>query len=187
MSLAVNLRVQSIRSQNPFGRGGCIFVGTEINDKGDIVDAKSYFVVRANGQQLGETRVQPGQWWSVTGAVQDYRRTTNGFLITERQIEAEDVALMRLSGEHIVSFIADSDEFEGIGLVKARRLWDTFGEELYQLLDAGDVPKLSAVLPVEIAEVAVLAWSRQGSTRTLQWLQGSGCLLYTSPSPRDRG
>lgn len=179
MSVAVNLRVQSIRSQNPFGRGGCIFVGTEINEKGDIVDAKSYFVVRANGQQLGETRVQPGQWWSVTGEVQDYRRTTNGFLITERQIEAEDVALMRLSGEHIVSFIADSDEFEGIGLVKARRLWDTFGEELYQLLDAGDVPKLSAVLPVEMAEVAVLAWSRQGSTRTLQWLQGSGIDVRT--------
>ena len=179
MSLSVNLRVQSIRSQNPFGRGGCIFVGTEINDKGDIVDAKAYFVVKATGAQLGEARVQPGQWWSVTGEVQNYQRTTNGFLITEKQITAEDLALMQLSGEHIVQFIADSDEFEGIGMVKARKLWDTFGEQLYSLLDNAAVTELSTVLSPEMAEVAVAAWSQQGSTRTLQWLQGSGIDVRT--------
>jgi exodeoxyribonuclease V alpha subunit len=146
---------------------------------GNVVDARSYFVVKATGVQLGETQVQPGQWWAVVGDVEDFTRTTNGYVIKERQISAQDIALARLSGEHIVTFIADSEDFAGIGLVKARKLWETFGERLYGLLDAADVEALSTVLTTESAECAVAAWAKHGDARMLQWLQSSGIDVRT--------
>jgi exodeoxyribonuclease V alpha subunit len=170
----VLMRVQSIRSQNPYGRGGCIFVGSEINDLGNVVDAKTYIVIKATGAQLGDTRVQPGQWWRVTGRVESYDRKANGYLVREQQITAVEVSLLRVSGEHIVTFIAESDDFTGIGLVKARKLWDTFGDRLYRILDEGDFTSLTTVLTEESAQQVVSAWAVQGSVRTLQWLQGSG-------------
>lgn len=173
------LRVLTIRSQSPHGRGGCIFTATEINDVGEIKDANSYFVVKATGAQLGETRVQPAQWWTVVGEVSAFARTSNGYVVKERQINAEEIALARMSGAHIVTFMADSDAFEGIGMVKAQKLWDTFGNELYDLLDSSDVTRLSTVLSAEMADVAVVAWSQQSNARILQWLQGSGIDVRT--------
>jgi len=173
------VRVQSIRSQNPYGRGGCIFVGIEITGAGDVVDAKSYLVIKATGAQLGDVRVQPGQWLRVAGKSKSYERTTNGYVIRERQIIAAKVSLMRISGEHIVRFMADSDDFQGIGMVKARKLWDTFGERLYRILDDGDVAALASILTEESARQVVAAWSLQGCARTLQWLQSSGIDVKT--------
>lgn len=179
MTHSIVVRVQSIRSQNPYGRGGCIFVGIEINETGDVVDAKSYFVIKATGSQLGEGRVQPGQWWRVSGVSEPYERSVNGYRVREQQITATEVALMRMSGEHIVTFMAESDDFQGIGLVKARKLWDTFGERLYQIFDAADVESLATVLTDYSARQAISAWSLQGDARTLQWLQASGIDVKT--------
>lgn len=179
MTPSIVVRVQSLRSQNPYGRGGCIFVGTEINETGDVVDAKSYVVIKASGAQLGEGRVQPGQWWRVSGESESYERTLNGYIVHERQINAVEVSLLRMSGEHIVTFMAESDDFQGIGLVKARKLWETFGERLYQILDAADVEALATVLTEGSARQVASAWSLQGSARTLQWLQSSGIDVRT--------
>ncbi|MEN3277563.1 MAG: exodeoxyribonuclease alpha subunit [Massilia sp.] len=179
MTPSVLVRVQSIRSQNPYGRGGCIFVGTEINEAGDVVDAKSYFVVKATGAELGDVRVQPGQWWQVRGESESYERTVNGYLVRERQIRAAELSLMRLSGEHIVTFIAECDDFHGIGMVKARKLWDTFGERLYHILDNANVEALTGVLTEDSARQVIAAWSLQGHARTLQWLQSSGIDVQT--------
>ena len=178
MNHSVLVRVQTIRSQNPYGRGGCIFVGTEINETGDVVDAKSYLVIKASGAQLCG-RVEPGQWWRVSGESEFYERTLNGYTVREWQIKAVEVALMRMSGEHIVTFMAESDDFQGIGMVKARKLWETFGEHLYQILDAADVLALAKVLTEDSARQVAAAWSLQGSARTLQWLQSSGIDVRT--------
>jgi exodeoxyribonuclease V alpha subunit len=174
MPPAILVRVQSIRSQNPYGRGGCIFVGTEINELGDVIDAKTYFVIKTTGAQLGDGRVQPGQWWRVSGASELYERNVNGYHVRERQIKAAQVSLMRTSGEHIVNFMAECDDFQGIGTVKARKLWTVFGEDLYSHLDNGDVEALGRVLTEESARQVAAAWALQSNARTLQWLQGSG-------------
>ncbi len=173
MTYAVLVRVQTVRSQNPNGRGGCIFVGTQIGETGDVLDAKSYFVIKATGLQLGDCRVQPGQWWRVAGVEETYNRAVNGYYITERQIKATQVSLERLSGDHVVTFLAESADFHGIGMVKARKLWSTFGDDLYRLLDAGEVEMLSKVLTAESAKQVVDAWALLGKARTLQWLQNS--------------
>lgn len=174
MSLSVTVRVLSIRSQNPSGVGGAIFTGVPVDANGGVTDAQTYIVVRASHATIGPIRVERGQWWFIRGTVEERQVTVNGFQMGERQVEAEDAALTRPSGEHIITFLADNPAFEGIGTVKARRLWDAFGERLYDLLDSGDSANLSSVLAGEVAKKLVDAWEVQGNSITLQWLQSHG-------------
>ena len=172
--LEQTLRVTAIRSQSPRGFGGCIFTGKPIDDQGNVQDAAAYYVVKATGPALGRTFVQPGQWWKVAGEASERLLEVNGFQVSETQIEASKAVLMRPSGEHIVSFIADNPAFIGIGQVKARKLWDTLGGNLYDALDAADVDSLAKVLTPESALQLVEAWAQYGDSRTLQWLQAEG-------------
>lgn len=168
------LRVLNIRSQNPKGFGGCIFTGTLIDEKGNMQDARAYCVVRATNLVLGNTKVQAGQWWQITGEPNSSVVVVNGYKLTECQIEANNAALLLPSGEHIVTLIAENPDFRGIGLVKARKLWEVFGEDLYSILDRRDFAPLTQILTEESAQQVVLAWATYGNTRTLQWLQAKG-------------
>lgn len=173
MTCTVLVSVQTVRSQNPNGRGGCIFVGTQISETGNVLDAKSYFVVMAMGLQLGECRVQTGQWWRVTGEEETYNRTVNGYCVVEKQIRAAHLLLEMVSGEHIVSFLSGCAEFHRIGILKARKLWSMFGNDLYRLLNNGEVQPLSRVLTAESARQVIDAWVLFDKIRTLQWLKNA--------------
>jgi exodeoxyribonuclease V alpha subunit len=174
LTIEQTLRVTAIRSQNPRGFGGCIFAAKPIDDDGRVKDAGSYFVVKATGIILGGTRVEPGQWWKVAGEPSRRLLEVNGYQVAETQIEASSAFLLRPSGEHIVSFMSGSPAFEGIGQVKARKLWETFGELLYDHLDGGNVAELAKVLTPASAAQVVTAWAEHGDSRTLQWLQAQG-------------
>ncbi len=174
MTVEQTLRVTSIRSQNPRGFGGCIFSAKPIDDQGRVQDATGYFVVKATASVLGGSRVEPGQWWKVAGEPSRRLLEVNGYQIAETQIDASSAVLLRPSGEHIVAFMADNPAFEGIGQVKARKLWEAFGESLYNHLDAGNVTELSKVLTPDSAAQVVAAWAQHGDSRTLQWLQAQG-------------
>lgn len=168
------LRVATLRSQNPKGFGGCIFTGTPIDAQGNVQDARAYFVVNASKVVLGHTCVQVGQWWRITGDMRQNSLVVNGYQLTEWQIAATEASLLLPSGEHIVSMMAESTEFRGVGFVKARKLWEVFGEALYDILDRGDITSLATVLTEESARQVVEAWSLYGDTRTLQWLHSKG-------------
>lgn len=174
MSLAVTVRVTSVRSRGRKGLGGAIFTGVPVASDGAVMDAAAYIVVRASGRVLGGTDVERGQWWNLRGPVTERQVLVDGFAMAERQVEAEEAVLARPSGEHVITFLAGNPAFEGIGAVKGRRLWDTFGEELYGLLDRADTATLGSVLSPDVAERLVRAWSSLGDSRTLQWLQAQG-------------
>jgi len=174
LTVEQTLRVTSIRSQSPRGFGGCIFSAKPIDDLGRVQDATGYFVVKANDATLGGCHVEPGQWWKVAGEASNRVSEVNGYRVTETQIEASSAVLLRPSGEHVVAFMADSPAFEGIGQVKARKLWETFGEGLYDHLDSGNIAELATVLTPDSAAMVVAAWAKHGDSRTLQWLQTQG-------------
>lgn len=180
MTVSQTLRVTSIRSQNPLGFGGCIFSAKPIDDQGRVQEATGYFVVKASNSVLGGALVEPGQWWSVAGTSTRRALVVNGYRIAETQIDATEAALLRPSGESIIAFMAESSAFEGIGRVKARRLWDAFGERLYEHLDAGNTTELAAVLTPDSATQVAAAWARHVDCRTLQWLQVHGFNLELS-------
>lgn len=174
MSSQLLVRVTAVRSQNPNGFGGCIFTGKPIQPNGQVGDAKSYVVVKASFDVMAGALVQPGQWWRVSGPATQRHQVVNGYVLTEWQVDAGEAALERPSGEHLVRFMASNPAFEGIGEVKARKLWDAFGERLYELLDAGDAGSLGSALSLEIATKAIAAWTDHGDSQTLQWLQSEG-------------
>jgi exodeoxyribonuclease V alpha subunit len=173
------LRVSTIRSQNPKGFGGCIFTGIPIDEQGNVHEARAYYVVRASNLVLGNTLVQVGQSWRVSGEATANPLVVNGYRLTEWQIDASDATLSLPSGEHIITLMAESADFKGVGFVKARKLWERFGEALYDILDRRDVASLLSTLNEEIAQQVVAAWGLYGDSRTLQWLQAKGFNLST--------
>lgn len=170
----VTLRVTRVRSQNPRGFGGAIFTGVPVDAEGSVLDACTYVVVKATRATLGGAKVERGQWWTVAGQLVERRSVVDGFELVEQQVDAEVAYLARPTGEHLVTFIAENPAFEGFGTVKARRLWERFGEQLYQLLDAGDPHPFTDVLADAAAQRLVDAWACHGESRTLQWLQTAG-------------
>ena len=170
---SLTLRASTIRSQNPLGRGGAIFTGVEVDGTGQRIDAKAHVVVKAPHYLL-QCNVESGQLWRITGVAEDNAIVVNGYRMVESTIVPETMELLRPSGEHIVTLLAECDAFKGIGMVKARRLWNHFGEELYSILDAGAVERLETVLPPEMAAQLANAWRRWGDTFTLQWLHSRG-------------
>ncbi|WP_043283580.1 ATP-dependent DNA helicase [Paraburkholderia oxyphila] len=170
----VVLRVTGLRSQNPRGFGGAIFTGVPIDIDGSVTDAHSYIVVKANRTVLGATRVERGQWWHVSGPLTERRVVVDGFELVEQQVDAALAHLAMPAGEHIIKYIAENPAFEGLGFVKARRLWERFGERLYTILDKADSSALTDVLTEDAARILVSAWAAHGQSQTLQWLQANG-------------
>lgn len=168
------IRVQSIRSQNPAGYGGAIFSGSVINEQGNICDAKQTVVVKAPYSLLNRIRVELGQWWEIYGESQTYINEINGYKIKEIQLLPHQMQLIRPSGEHIIRLMADNKAFEGVGEVKARKLWEYFGNDLYAYLDKADISSLSKVVSTETAHHIVDAWQQYGDTKTLHWFVQHG-------------
>ena len=187
---SLTVRVSAIRSQSPQGRGGAIFTGIEVDERGTRRDAKAHLVVKAPHWLL-TTAVEVGQFWRVTGKTEANTIIVNGYRLTESTLTPEAMELLRPSGEHIVTLLAECDAFAGIGMVKARHLWDHFGQDLYSILDNRDVKRLEEVMTTEAAANLTDAWRRWGDTFTLQWLQAKGfpvalgrkVIAYLSPHP----
>lgn len=168
------IRVSQIRSASPKGRGGVIFSGRAVSEDGEIIEGGTLYVVVAPFNVIDAGLVEPGQWWRVAGEIAEQVRIVDNYKYREWQIEAVTAELVRPSGEHLITLMAGSPAFDGIGTVKARKLWERFGERLYELLDAGDVDTLASVLTVDVARQAVAAWAQFGDTKTLQWLHTQG-------------
>ncbi len=166
----VTVRVSGIRSQNLKGNGGAIFTGIEVDSQGWRTDAKTHLVIKAPRQIL-PTRVERGQLWRISGAASTNTIIVNNYKLTELTVDAEELELLRPSGEHIITLLSEGEAFAGIGQAKARRMWDHFGEELYGVLDRSEVERLVEIMPQSTAERLVESWSQYGQTLTLQWLQ----------------
>lgn len=168
--MSITLRVATVRVQRP---GRTVFTGKAIDATGQIIDARVFYVVTSTRAMLMET-VEPGQWWTVDGPVKSRVVDADGFKMTEHTIEAESARLERLSGEHLVSYLSRSAMFAGIGMVKARKLWDALGNGLYQVLDDCDLATLERYLTPEVAANAINQWAAAGHGKTLKWLQAIG-------------
>lgn len=175
MKYNIEVRVTSVRVQNPLGFGGCIFSAKPVTSLGEASDATTNLVVKASGFILKGAAVQTGQWWRVSGKAETTILRVNGYAIKETQIEAESIELIQPSGEYIVNFIAQGEAFPGIGPVKARKLWTALGADLYRALDEGDRKALGEVLVFpQLVTVLLEGWVQYGQSKLLQWLQTQG-------------
>ncbi|XKU41412.1 ATP-dependent RecD-like DNA helicase [Pseudomonas [fluorescens] ATCC 17400] len=170
------IKVLSIRSRNPIGKGGCIFFGAEIDETGDSMGTNNHFVVVVPGRLLPSDAVDLGQWWHVEGDAAPFSRMLNGYLKTEQQIEAKDIQLRLPRGRHLITFLSEGQRFTGLGIAKATRLWNRFGDKLSVMLDQGNVAALSegSGLSTQGAQTLVDAWSAYKDAPAYEWLHRHG-------------
>ena len=112
----LTVRVSTVRRQNPYGRGGAIFTGIGVDDKGWRTDAKTHYVIKASGQML-QAPVERGQVWRVVGTPELHTIVVNGYRLTEATVTPEAMELVRPSGEHIITLLGEGEAFVGIGEV----------------------------------------------------------------------
>lgn len=171
MTIERLIRVLSIRSDNPLGKGGCIFYGVAIDEAGTVQRDKR-FVVVAPFNLLAAIEVEVGQWWRVTGIASTYTNLRNGYQIKEQQIEPTKLELLLPSGQHIVTLLANGKHFKGIGTSKASRLWQRFGESLQGLLESGQKDLLASVQGIspDTADQLIEGWKLYGQSSVLHLL-----------------
>lgn len=166
------MRVDAIRVQN---RSGVIFKGQRITATGEIIDIHTDLTVRIQARGLGIS-VNAGQWWNVKGEVKTRTFINHlGFAMTEQQMEVPpgDARLEMPSGGHIVDYLTRNALYKGIGKVTAERLWSTFRNELFNILDEGDATALADVIGSARASTLVQGWAEEGLSHSLQWLHGA--------------
>ena len=140
-------------------QGGAIFRGTAEDD------AAYRFV--ASGAVMPRAPVE-GEVWKITGTRRNHAQHGE-------QVEVSHCVLQRPSGRLLTKVLAASKSFPGVGVVTARKLWDEFGEHLYDLLDAGDAATLSGLVGQELGSVLVEGWQEMSvESKVYRWLDSHG-------------
>lgn len=155
--LSFDVQVEAVR----FKGNGSIFTAKVIDARGPRTGEE--IVVRCPGNVLYPRKeVFKGEVWCVSGFEETYKG--------RRQFGAVRMYLTRPDGENILNYLAFTPKFKGLGEKKARDLWATFGEDLYDILDSGDVTALSRVIGPEVAENAVSVWQAEHTGELYRWL-----------------
>ncbi len=109
--------------------------------------------VVASGRAIHRPPV-PGETWQVTG---EYRHTVE----YGQQLHARQCVYQAPRGRLLIQYLANNPAFVGVGEVKARGLFEEFGDDLAEVLTSGDVDRLCKVLTQETAVRLVAAWADQ--------------------------
>jgi exodeoxyribonuclease V alpha subunit len=109
-----------------------------------------------------------GETWLINGVIRKHPRFGP-------QVEVDKAVLQRPSGRLLISTIAKSRKFPGIGQVRAERLWSEFGEDLYDLLDKGDDAPFVELIGPDPARLLVSGWKELNvETEVYAWLDRHG-------------
>lgn len=163
----VSVRVTSIRSAN---RKGCIAFGHRMDVARGINDRSSPVVIRVPHAVARLSDISVGAIFEVYGEVSTVLRTHGDFAVNEMTVDAQDLLLVRPSGSQVIQWLGDN--VQGIGEVKATRLWDALGEQLYDALDNTDHSAIESIIPTtEVRERLFNRWQVDGDARTLRFVQ----------------
>ncbi len=118
-----------------------------------------------------------GEVWRVNGATATYpvRNPATGLIEHLEHVDAAWAAPAAPHGTAIRRWIARNPSIPGVGEGYAERLWDAFGDRLYDVIRARDVSALAAVLDVAKASAIVDAFGLLlDEVTALQELDGMG-------------
>ena len=145
-----------VRHVWPGHLGGAVFQGADSMGNTHRIVASNSVLHRA--PSLGES-------WRIQGSTRVHPKFG-------LQIYADLAVPVLPKGEHLRRFLARNRAFQGVGEVRAKKLWDSFGEGLVSLLDNKDRSPLVEVLGDEITDGLLVAWEEFGAeVRVVQWLE----------------
>ena len=114
----------------------------------------------------------PGEVWLIGGKIRNDPRFG-------RQVVVDNAELTKASGRLIVGLL-QGPNFPNVGEKTARALWDRFGEDLYRILDSGEIEPLFDVLgpsrrAIAQASALVDGWKRLSTeVAAYRWLDRHG-------------
>ena len=165
--LNATIRVTRIRSA---GRNGCIAFGHRIDLVSGINDRASALVISVPTAVADPKNIVVGGIFEVYGEASSIRREHGTFAVSETQIEVQQIQLVRPSGSQLIQWL--SDNAPGIREVKATKLWDALGEQLYEVLDQGNHAAIQSIIPSEEVRNGLFSmWAEDGDAKTLRFVQ----------------
>lgn len=165
--VTATIRITRIRAVN---KRGCIAFGHRVDVKEAVNDRSSAIVLTVPSTIAGSKDVVVGGIYEAYGEAQTLRREHGGFVIMETNIVVHDLKLIRPSGSQVIQWM--SDNVTGIREVKATKLWDVFGEGLYDVLDQSNHDSVIGIIPSEVVRCCLFSkWSENGDARTLRFVQ----------------
>ena len=148
------------------------FTGVELN-KGRVDSATEVLLIRVN---KANAPVQPsvGQHWKVSGVEQVSNIERNGFKYTQIAINADKCHVtLPNTDEAFIRFVAKEADFKGIGEVKARQLWQTFGDDIYAVIE-NEPDKLSGILSQNSIDSLCTGFTKYALLKYSNWFAQHG-------------
>jgi exodeoxyribonuclease V alpha subunit len=165
--LSATVRITRIRSKN---RHGCLAFGHRIDLQSGLNDRTLALVVSVPAAIAEPSNIAVGGIYEVYGEVHTTQRIHGSYVVTELQIEVQQIQLVRPSGSQLIQWLADS--VKGIAEVKATKLWDTLGERFYEVLDIRDHEAIRSIIPSEQVRDGLFdKWAEDGDAKTLRFVQ----------------
>jgi len=163
--LDVELCVTRIRHAGQ--AGGVIIYGQ--------TDSREHYAARLTWRHVPDARVVDiGQRWRVIGMAGSVTLAQYDGSGSRRdvQIEAEDAQLIWPSGKHLQEWIAKSQQCPGIGLQKARAMYEALGPALVSHIEQRRLPELMSAGRLTMVQAQSLcdAFSQFQIGSTLLWL-----------------
>ncbi|MGK9060953.1 MULTISPECIES: ATP-dependent DNA helicase [Pseudomonas] len=171
--LSITVRVTRIRSAN---RKGCIAFGHRVDVESGLNDRSTAIVIAVPASTAPSSLVEVGGIYEVYGESSVVHREHSGFKVSEIQVDAQDIRLVRPSGSQLIQWLADNAP--GVGEVKATKLWDALQEALYDILDNSNHDAISKIIPSDSVRTDLFAaWLENGDAKTLRFVQDKGIPL----------
>jgi exodeoxyribonuclease V alpha subunit len=152
------------------GRGGVVFNGVEVcADTLATINVKAHFVIKIEESDVEVllAEIKRGIILDVTVNTRFEVKVDYGF--KRYIITTKEIAFLRPKGQMIVELLGNSAKFKGIGPVKAKKLWEHFGDQLVEILDEAETDLLTEKLSVEVATNAIEAWQSYVSFKELEY------------------
>ncbi len=165
--ISATVRLTRMRVKN---RKGCIAFGHRVDLSNGLNDRTSAFVVSVSAAIVEPANIEVGGIYEIYGETRTIQRVHGPYVVLETQIEAQDVRLVRPSGSQLIQWLADN--VPGIREVKATKLWDALGEQLYEALDNQDHGAIAQVITTEHVRAGLFEkWLASGDKKTLRFVQ----------------
>ena len=116
-----------------------------------------------------------GQVWDVMGLSSNSEFVQGNYKISQTTYEdpLECKCTLPEYGEELIQFIANEKDFKGIGLVKARALWERLGTKFHEVLSK-DTPKsrkrLRMILSEESIDALYLGYAKYSNLSFCNWM-----------------
>jgi exodeoxyribonuclease V alpha subunit len=75
----------------------------------------------------------------------------------------------------LIRYLSEHPDFRGIGVSKAKKLWEAFGERLYYVLSDGHIDELTKIVSTSLAQQLVHTWAgKHEEAEVVEYLDAHG-------------